>query len=87
LSSPFREDQLGRADIHLIDRLSTLKEIRPQSMNKPSESVRHAPSVVVYESHTQESIAERIRRELLDEVVREKLMSSDLTTYARRGTY
>lgn len=56
-------------------------------MNKPSESVRHAPSVVVYEIHTQESIAGRIRRELLDEVVREKLMSSDLTTYARRGTY
>ncbi|MHB1209708.1 MAG: hypothetical protein ACYC1I_08395 [Acidimicrobiales bacterium] len=56
-------------------------------MNRPSEPVRGAIGNVARDSEDDDSIAGRIRRQLLDEVVREKLMSSDLTTYARRGTY
>ncbi|MBW4078018.1 MAG: hypothetical protein HIU84_05835 [Acidobacteria bacterium] len=56
-------------------------------MNRPSEPLHGAIGDAARESEDENSIAGRIRRQLLDEVVRERLMSSDLTTYARRGTY
>ncbi|MHB1087181.1 MAG: hypothetical protein ACYC19_00265 [Acidimicrobiales bacterium] len=56
-------------------------------MNRANKPVPVAMVEVARESDAEDTVAARIRRQFLDEVTLEKLLSSDVTTYARRGTY
>lgn len=63
------------------------RETPVRSMNRASKTVQVAMVEVARESDAEDTVAARIRRQFLDEVTLEKLLSSDMTTYARRGTY